>query len=78
MTFVKKFPTESNSERILKIGLVTLWITVGYSAFLTHIVHEQKACRGNATNLSNYGIKNAFRKFLQRSSEVQLSIIPFR
>jgi len=45
--------------------------------FLTHIVHEQKACRGNATNLSKYGIRNAFRKFLQRHSAVQLNIIPF-
>ena len=35
------FPTESNSERILKIGqyLVKLWARVRYLVFLTHSVN---------------------------------------
>ena len=38
--FVTKFPTESNSERILTIGqyLVKLWAGVGCLVFLTHSV----------------------------------------
>ena len=38
MTFFYKFPTESNSERILKIGkyLVELWARVRRLVFLTH------------------------------------------
>ena len=38
--FVKKFPAESNSERILKIGqyLVKLWARVRCLVFLTHSV----------------------------------------
>ena len=38
--FFYKFPTESNNERILKIGqyLVKLWARVRCLVFLTHIV----------------------------------------
>ena len=37
-----KFPTESTSERILKIGqyLVKFWARVGCLCFLTHGVHR--------------------------------------
>jgi len=38
MTFFYKFPTESNGERIVKIGqyLVKLWARVRCLVFLTH------------------------------------------
>ena len=56
MRLCYKFPTESNSERILKIGqyLVKLWARVRCLVFLTHSVCStgfywtvnQRACSG--------------------------------
>jgi len=56
-----KFPTESNSERILKIGqyLVKLWARVRCLLFLTHSVHTTVVRLTPAWSLKLSSILNA-------------------